>query len=128
MGNAGWIYLSHEEGQAKTSWIDSKGTLTNIPVFLDERICFDTLFRAIRLSPNVFSLGDILLLNGNPIYGRLNYEQRKDRIATLLEFFHSTDLTAFFPPDVFPAGTLFHGTEYYDSLPGSQGVFVSASV
>ena len=102
--------------------------MTVLAIVLDEQVCFDTLFRVVRLSPTLFNVGDIVYLNGDPIHARLNFTDRKEKIQFLLDTFHSTELVALFPPGVFPAGTRFHGTEYYDSLPGSQGVFVSSSV
>jgi len=122
----GWIILSHNnDGEAQCIFTDMKETKQeNVPVIIDERLCSDTIFRAVKLSRDIFLIVDIYYLNGSFLHGRKNFEERKQIISELLDLFHTTDLAAFFSIDDVPVGTPIRGYEYYDILPGSIGIFV----
>ena len=86
----------------------------------------DTIFRVIRLSPDVYVVCDLWVLNGSPAHSKYPYAKRSEMIAEILELFHSPDLTALVHPDSLPANTLIRGYEHYDDQPGSIGVFLPA--
>lgn len=94
---------------------------------MDERLCSDSVFRAIRLSPDVMVLSDVLILCGRNVHEKLTHTQRLQLLAELLESCHSPELTALVHPQELPVGTLVRGHEYYDEQPGSIGVFLPAS-
>jgi hypothetical protein len=90
---------------------------------MDERICCDTIFRAIKLSPRVLVVHDIWVLNGDTVWSRTNWETRQVWIRDLLTLFHSPDLVALVSLDNVPVGTLIKGYESYDSTPGTLGIY-----
>jgi hypothetical protein len=90
---------------------------------MDERVCGDTVFRGIRLSPKVFLIADIWVFNAENIYHSKTFAERQAIIASILDYFHEPDLTAFVHMDDVPVGTLIRGYELYDGLPGSLGSF-----
>ena len=125
-GTPGWIFLTHDkDGVAHAMFSDASGDRQeNLPVVMDERVCCDTIFRTVRLSPRLFVIYDIVALNGTRIFETLNFESRQQRIADMLEMFHHPDLCAFIPVDKLPVGVIIRGYEQYDCFPGTLGVFV----
>lgn len=105
---------------------DSRGTPTPLSVILDERIFSDTVLRAIRLSPSLYVVCDIWVLNGINLHETLSYASRREKLDALLEEFHSPDLVALVSPDQVPRNTLMRGFEYYDDAPGTMGIFLPA--
>ena len=128
-GIPGWLLLSHdEEGRATAIFADAKGQRQeNIQLVLDERLCCDTVFRVVKLSPTVFVVYDLLWLNGKQIHSKTAFDDRKAVIIELLETFHSPDFAALIGVDDIPAGTLVRGEEHYDVNPGTLGVFLPTS-
>ena len=125
-GAPGWVFLTHEtDGSARAFFTDPRGqTAEEISVVMDERVCCDTIFRVVRLSPKVFVIYDILVLNGKMLFETTNYETRRQKVLEILELFHFPDLCAFLPPTQLPVGVHIRGYEQHDSTPGSLGVFV----
>jgi hypothetical protein len=128
-GTPGWIFLTqNDDGISEALFIDAKNTRTeSLPVIIDERVCSDTILRAVKISKDLFLICDIFILNGVQIHGYKTYEERKQALAELLDIFHKPDLTAFIHVDDAPIGTVIRGYEYYDSLPGSIGIFLDTS-
>jgi hypothetical protein len=91
---------------------------------MDERLCCDTIFRVVRLSPTIYIVYDLLVLNGTRVHDTLTFAQRQDRISELLELFHHPDLVALITVKDVPPGTHIRGYEQYDSVPGSIGVYL----
>ena len=126
-GTPGWILLTHdEEERARALFVDFHENVTSLSIILDERICCDTVLRAIRLSPTMYVVNDIRTFNGKNVHETLCFEDRQQMVTTLLELFHHSDLVALIPVDDVPDGTPIRGTEYYDNQPGSIGVFLPA--
>lgn len=128
-GTPGWLLLSHEEGQVQALFVDARSVRPpeRIQVVLDPRVCSDSVFRVIRLSPNMIAVADIWVLNGTNIHGKYPYVKRSELLAEILDLFHSPDLTALIHPSELPVNTLIRGHEGYDDQPGSIGVFLPAS-
>lgn len=125
-GTPGWLMFSHtDEGIAQCIFVDAKQeSAVPIPIVMDERLCSDTILRAIRIRPRLFAVCDILVWNGDVLPPRLPFETRKERLRQALEVFHSPVLTALqLPEDV---DATLHGYEYYDEKPGTTGVFLPA--
>lgn len=124
-GTPGWILLSHNEtGQAEAVFVDTQDRITNLPIILDERMCCDTVLRATRLSPTVYVIPDIWMLNGKKVFESDFFEDRQQMVTSLLETFHKPDLTALLTVDDVPEGTPIRGHEWYDGFPRSFGIFV----
>jgi hypothetical protein len=125
-GNPGWIFLTHDQdGSAHASFMDSKGERPEkLALVMDERVCCDTIFRAVRLAPKQYVVYDLLVLNGSRVHDVLTFSQRQQRIAELLELFHHPDLVALTTIEDAPIGCHVRGYEQYDDVPGSIGVFV----
>lgn len=125
-GTPGWIFLTHDTaGAACAAFTDSKfSNFEPVSVVIDERLCCDTIFRAVKLSPNLFVLYDIYVLNGTTIHPLFSYAQRQERLANLLAEFHFPDLAAFVTVEEAPVSTLIRGYEQYDNVPGTIGTFV----
>ena len=128
-GIPGWLLLSHDaEGRAVALFTDAKGQKQeNVQLVLDERLCCDTVFRVVKLSPTVFVVYDLLWLNGKQVHSKTAFDHRKAVIVELLETFHSPDFVALVGVDDIPAGTLVRGEEHYDTNPGTIGVFLPTS-
>jgi hypothetical protein len=126
-GTPGWILLSHnEDGQATALFVDTHDQVTPLMTIMDERICCDTVLRAIRLSPTVYVIYDVRTLNGKNLFETLHFEDRQQLVANLLETFHHNDLVSFISVDDVPDGIPVHGIEHYDHQPGTVGVFLPA--
>lgn len=119
------MLLTHDENSVpKALFVDSNERVTPFSVVLDERLFSDTVFRAIKISPRIIVLCDIRWLNGTPFHDRHAFEDRKRCLEALLDTFHAPHQTALITPEQAPLGTLVRGYEYYDSTPGSVGVFI----
>jgi hypothetical protein len=126
-GTPGWILLSHNDTQAHALFVDGNGNrVEDVPLIVDERLCSDTILRAVRLSKGIIVVSDIWVLGGRNLHGKLPFAKRLELLAEILELFHTPDLTALVHPNDLPAGTLLRGYEYYDDLPGSLGTFLPA--
>ena len=127
MGIPGWILLTHEaDGRPVAGFVDSRDRWTPLQIVLDERMCSDTVIRAVQLKPDVFVVYDLRTLNGVNLFERLSYAERRGKLRVLLDIFHSPDLVALVDVDDAPVGTLIRGTECYDDQPGTLGVFLPA--
>jgi hypothetical protein len=125
VGNPGWLLLTHsEEGDPIALFVDRHEKVTSIPIVLDERMFSDTVIRAIQLKPSVFLACDIRYLNGTCVYEKLSYTARRALLESLLNEFHTTELTALLTEP--PCDALLHGWEHYDDEPGTLGVFLPA--
>ena len=121
-GNPGWIFLTHDKnGVAHAAF--HNGRTEEIPLVIDERLCSDTILRVVRLSPKLFVVYDVAVLNGVRLHEKLNYQQRNEKIDALLEL-HNPDLCALVSVEDAPVGAIIRGYECYDCVPGSIGVFV----
>lgn len=105
---------------------DSRGTTTPLSVILDERMFSDTVLRAIRLSPSIYVVCDIWVLNGVNLHETLPYTRRRETLDALMDEFHSPELTALVLPEQTPRSALLRGYEYYDDAPGTMGIFLPA--
>lgn len=128
-GTPGWLLLSHEDGKPHALFADAKGArpAEKVSLVMDPRVFSDSVFRVIRLSPDVMVVSDIWVLNGTNVHSKYPYAKRSELLAEILELFHSPDLTALVHPGELPVGTLIRGQEHYDDQPGSIGVFLPAS-
>ncbi len=106
--------------------MDAQERQTRLSIVIDERLCSDTVLRAIQLSQSVYVVADIRYLNGVNLFETLSFAERKAKLAELLEAFHVPDLTALVLPDDVPPGTPVRGVETYDDKPGTVGVFLPA--
>jgi hypothetical protein len=105
--------------------MDMKDTHSEgLPIVMDERVCSDTILRVVKLSKDVFLVYDIFVLNGTDYHARKPFQQRREMLAEILELFHSPVLTALIHVDDAPVGSVVRGMEYYDTLPGSIGIFL----
>jgi len=104
--------------------MDTHDRVTPLSIFLDEHLFSDTVLRVVQLKPNVFLACDIRYLNGTCVYEKLSYVARRALLETLLDEFHSTELTALLTDA--PTDSLLHGWEHYDDEPGTLGVFLPA--
>ena len=126
-GTPGWILLTHnKDGQPEALFVDHQDRAEVLPIVMDTRLYSDTIFRVVRLSPRLFVVYDVRLLNGTLVFEKQHFEDRNQLVTTLLETFHSTELTALVSLDDVPDGALVRGTEYYDFKPGTVGVFLPA--
>jgi hypothetical protein len=126
-GIPGWILLTHDqESQPVALFEDGRGKVESLTLILDDRMCCDTVLRAIRLSASIYVVCDLLVLNGINLYERRSYTQRRETLDTLVDEFHSPDLVALVRPEELPHGTLLRGHEYYDDAPGTMGIFLPA--
>ena len=126
MGNPGWILLSHEDNQPVAWFVDHRDTPVALPIVLDERLFSDTVIRVIQLKPSVFLACDIRYLNGLNVYEKLSYESRRTLLESLLQECHHPDLTALLTYAEMPDDASIRGWEYYDTEPGTMGVFLPA--
>lgn len=126
MGNPGWILLSHEDNQPVAWFVDHRDTPVALSIVLDERLFSDTVIRVIQLKPSVFLACDIRYLNGLNVYEKLSYESRRTLLESLLQECHHPDLTALLTYAEMPEDASIRGWEYYDTEPGTMGVFLPA--
>ena len=126
MGNPGWILLSHEDNQPVAWFVDHRDTPVPLSIVLDERLFSDTVIRVIQLKPSVFLACDIRYLNGINVYEKLSYESRRTLLESLLYECHHPDLTALLTYAEMPDDASVRGWEYYDTEPGTMGVFLPA--
>ena len=126
MGNPGWILLSHEDNQPVAWFVDHRDTPVPLSIVLDERLFSDTVIRVIQLKPSVFLACDIRYLNGLNVYEKLSYESRRTLLESLLYECHHPDLTALLTYAEMPDDASVRGWEYYDTEPGTMGVFLPA--
>ena len=126
MGNPGWILLSHEDNQPVAWFVDHRDTPVPLSIVLDERLFSDTVIRVIQLKPAVFLACDIRYLNGLNVYEKLSYESRRTLLESLLQECHHPDLTALLTYAEIPDDASIRGWEYYDTEPGTMGVFLPA--
>ncbi len=124
MGNPGWILLSHEDNQPVAWFVDHRDTPVALSIVLDERLFSDTVIRVIQLKPSVFLACDIRYLNGLNVYEKLSYESRRTLLESLLYECHHPDLTALLTYAEMPDDASVRGWEYYDTEPGTMGVFL----
>ena len=124
MGNPGWILLTHEDNQPVAWFVDQRDTPVPLSIVLDERLFSDTVIRVIQLKPSVFLACDIRYLNGLNVYEKLSYESRRTLLESLLQECHHPDLTALLTYSEMPDDASIRGWEYYDTEPGTMGVFL----
>jgi hypothetical protein len=125
VGNPGWLLLTHSEtGNPIAMFVDKHDKITPLPILLDERMFSDTVLRVIQMKPGVYMVCDIRYLNGTNVYEKRNYTDRRALVESLLDGFHTTELTALVT--VAPHDALLHGFECYDDEPGTLGVFLPA--
>ncbi len=124
MGNPGWILLTHEDNQPVAWFVDHRDTPVPLSIVLDERLFSDSVLRVIQLKPNVFLACDIRYLNGLNVYEKLSYESRRTLLESLLYECHHPDLTALLTYAEMPDDASVRGWEYYDTEPGTMGVFL----
>jgi len=127
VGNPGWILLSHEDNQPVAWFVDHRDTPVALPIVLDERLFSDTVIRVIQLKPSVFLACDIRYLNGINVYEKMPYESRRTLLESLLYECHHPDLTALLTYAEMPDDASIRGWEYYDTEPGTMGVFLPAN-
>jgi hypothetical protein len=127
VGNPGWILLSHEDNQPVAWFVDHRDTPVALPIVLDERLFSDTVIRVIQLKPSVFLACDIRYLNGINVYEKLSYESRRTLLESLLQECHHPDLTALLTYTEMSDDASIRGWEYYDTEPGTMGVFLPAN-
>ena len=127
MGNPGWILLSHEDNQPVAWFVDHRDTPVALSIVLDERLFSDTVIRVIQLKPSVFLACDIRYLNGINVYEKLSYESRRTLLESLLYECHHPDLTALLTYAEMSDDASIRGWEYYDTEPGTMGVFLPAN-
>lgn len=105
--------------------MDQQQKLTVIYLVLDERLFSDTILRVVRVGPTRFIVYDVRYLNGLDIYSSLSFQQRKERLESLLDIFHHPDLVSLEMVDsIRPTEFPIRGYEYYDDQPGTLGVFL----
>jgi hypothetical protein len=127
VGNPGWILLSHEDNQPVAWFVDHRDTPVALPIVLDERLFSDTVIRVIQLKPSVFLACDIRYLNGINVYEKMPYESRRTLLESLLYECHHPDLTALLTYTEMSDDASIRGWEYYDTEPGTMGVFLPAN-
>lgn len=129
MGTPGWFLLTHNlENQPCAFFVDAKESRPpqEVSIVLDDRLCSDTILRAIRITNDIIVCCDIWVLCGRNFHERFPYAKRLETLEEILNMLHSPDLTALVTPNNLPVGTLLRGHEYYDDQPGTIGVFLPA--
>lgn len=125
VGNPGWLLLTHNEHSDPVAlFVDKHDKPVSLPIVLDERMFSDTVLRVIQMKPDEYMACDIRYLNGTNVYDKMNYATRRELLKSLLDAFHTTELTALMTGP--PYYALLHGFEHYDDEPGSLGVFLPA--
>lgn len=126
-GLPGWILLTHNnDGDPDALFVDQQDRVTPLSLVMDERVCSDTVLRAVQLSQTMYVVSDIRFLNGVNLFETLSFSDRKAKLVDLLDAFHVPDLVALVLPDDVPSTTPVRGTETYDDKPGTLGVFLPA--
>ena len=122
-GLPGWVVLGHDENSLpRAVWTDGK-TEERLPIVMDERLCFDTILRCVRLGPKQIVVYDIWTVNGEFVHNKVSFGKRQEILAALLAEFHQPDLTALVTIGDAPANALIRGYESYDDMPGTMGMF-----
>lgn len=122
-GLPGWVVLGHDEDSVpRAMWTDGK-TEERLSIVMDERLCFDTILRGVRLGPTQIVVYDIWTVNGECVHNKVSFRKRQDILAALLAEFHRPDLTALTTIGDAPVNALIRGYESYDDMPGTMGVF-----
>lgn len=111
-----------DEGVSRVMWTDGKSE-ERLPIVMDERLCFDTIFRCVRLGPKQIVVYDVWTVNGECVHTKVSFRKRQDILVSLLAEFHQPDLTALVSIGDAPANALIRGYESYDDMPGTMGVF-----
>ena len=111
-----------DEGVSRVMWTDGKSE-ERLPIVMDERLCFDTIFRCVRLGPKQIVVYDVWTVNGECVHNKVSFRKRQDILVSLLAEFHQPDLTALVSIGDAPANALIRGYESYDDMPGTMGVF-----
>jgi hypothetical protein len=111
-----------DEGVPRVMWTDGKSE-ERLPIVMDERLCFDTIFRCVRLGPKQIVVYDVWTVNGECVHTKVSFRKRQDILVSLLAEFHQPDLTALVSIGDAPANALIRGYESYDDMPGTMGVF-----
>jgi hypothetical protein len=107
-------------------FVDARDKATPVSIVMDERMCSDTVIRVTRLSSDVYVACDIRTLNGKDLIDTKSYAERRALLDTLLEEFHTPDLSVLLTYDEVPPLTSIRGWETYDDQPGTLGVFLPA--
>lgn len=125
-GVPGWILLTHDQQNKPIAlFADTHENVEPLRLIMNELMFSDTVLRAIKLSPTVFVVCDIRLLNGVNIFEKYAFSHRIQLLGDLLEdLFYSPELVALCLPSEAPFGTIVRGMEYYDDQPGTLGVFI----
>ena len=122
-GLPGWVVLGHDmDGIPRAIWTDGKAE-EQLPIVMDERLCFDTVLRCVRLGPKQIVAYDVWTVNGECVHNKVSFGKRQEILASLIAEFHQPDLTALTTIGDAPANALLRGYEAYDDMPGSMGVF-----
>jgi hypothetical protein len=122
-GLPGWVVLGHDHEEIpRAMWTDGK-TEERLPIVMDERLCFDTILRCVRLGPKQIVVYDIWTVNGECVHSKVSFAARQGILVSLLAEFHRPDLTALTTIGDAPVNALIRGYESYDDMPGSMGVF-----
>ena len=122
-GLPGWVVLGHDHEEIpRAIWTDGK-TEERLPIVMDERLCFDTILRCVRLGPKQIVVYDIWTVNGECVHSKVSFAARQGILVSLLAEFHRPDLTALTTIGDAPVNALIRGYESYDDMPGSMGVF-----
>lgn len=122
-GLPGWVVLGHDHEEIpRAIWTDGK-TEERLPIVMDERLCFDTILRCVRLGPKQIVVYDVWTVNGECVHSKVSFAARQGILVSLLAEFHRPDLTALTTIGDAPVNALIRGYESYDDMPGSMGVF-----
>lgn len=125
VGTPGWLLLTHnDQGTPFALFVDNHDKVTPVPIVFNERLFSDTVLRVVQFKHDVYMACDIRYLNGTNVYEKLNYSARYTLLESLLDAFHTTELTALLVEP--PHDAMLHGFEYYDNEPGTMGVFLPA--
>ena len=117
------MVLGHDHEEIpRAIWTDGK-TEERLPIVMDERLCFDTILRCVRLGPKQIVVYDIWTVNGECVHSKVSFAARQGILVSLLAEFHRPDLTALTTIGDAPVNALIRGYESYDDMPGSMGVF-----
>lgn len=74
-GVPGWIVLTYENTTPVCYWLNTH-ECKKLTIFVDERVCGDTILRAEKLNDKDFVVSDIWMYNSNCIYACSTFSQR----------------------------------------------------